>query len=235
MPTGIFSSADPAYFLIVGLAAAYACLALIVLFSWLSSRSHSHDHPESRSIAGRSPQRGDMDQREISALRTEIANWMDMSNAATTRMRQMKFEMDQLRGRVEELEQNLDEHVGLPHGNTSMFQPIDESELGVFGKSEVAAYPGTEGLSRALDAELGLVYLDKPAVPDDLTQIWGIGAVNQTRLQEHGIYFFHQIAQWTPEIIEKFDEVLMFKGRIARETWVEQSQRLMEKGNREAA
>lgn len=235
MQTEIFSSADPAYFLIVGLAAAYACLALIVLFSWLSSRSDSNENSQSRSIAGRSSQGADMDHRELSALRTEIANWMDMSNAATTRMRQMKFEMDQLRGRVEELEQNLDEHVAQPHGDASMFQPIDQSTLSVFGETEVAAYPGTEGLARAQDAEMGLVYLDKPAVTDDLTQIWGIGAVNQTRLQEHGIYFFHQIANWTPEVIGKFDEVLMFKGRIARETWVEQAQRLMEKSGREAA
>lgn len=233
MQTDFISSADPAYFLIVGLAAAYACLALIVLFSWMSSRSD--ENSQGRSYGGRPLKRDAIDHREMSALRTEIANWMDMSNAATTRMRQMKFEMDQLRSRVEELEQNLDEHVALPHGEVSMFQPIDDSKLSVFGKSEPVAYPGTEGLASALDAEMGLVYLDKPTAPDELTQIWGIGAVNQTRLQEHGIYFFHQIAQWTPKVIEKFDEVLMFKGRIARETWVEQAQRLMEKSNREAA
>lgn len=234
MQTELISSTDPAYFLIVGLAAAYACLALIVLFSWMSSRSQERDQKTHQSFSA-SGDRQDMDRGEMKALRTELANWMDLSNAATTRMRQMKFEMDQLRGRLEELEQNFDEHVATPHAEVSMFQPVsDESPLSLYDRAG-PAHPGTEGLRSKQDAELGLVYLDRPETPDDLTQIWGIGAVNQTRLQENGIFFFHQIGQWTPEIITKFDEVLMFKGRIARETWVEQAQRFEAKKHREAA
>lgn len=234
MQTEFISSTDPAYFLIVGLAAAYACLALIVLFSWMSSRSSERD-PSANPSFSATGQRQEIDRGEMKALRTELANWMDMSNAATTRMRQMKFEMDQLRGRLEELEQNFDEHAAMPHAEVSMFQPIADDAPSNVHTQPMPVIPGTEGLRSKQDPELGLVYLDRPETPDDLTQIWGIGAVNQTRLHDNGVYFFHQIASWTPEIIVKFDEVLMFKGRIARETWVEQAQRFMTKKVRAAA
>ena len=176
-----------------------------------------------------------MERSEISALRSELAKWMDASNAVTTRMRQMKFEMDQMRGRLEELEQNVYEHIATPHAEVSMFQPIDDHEELLAIAEPEPVYPGTAGLRREHHPELGLIYLDRPKLADDLTRIWGIGAVNQTRLQEHGVYFFHQIASWTPKVIEKFDEVLMFKGRIARETWVEQAKRFSKKQIGEAA
>lgn len=64
------------------------------------------------------------------------------------------------------------------------------------------------------------------AQEDDLTKIKGIGPVNKKRLYEMGITRFEQIASWGAEDIAKVDEALSFKGRIERESWVEQAKQL---------
>jgi large subunit ribosomal protein L21 len=46
-------------------------------------------------------------------------------------------------------------------------------------------------------------------------------------LIELGITTFAQIAAWTDADIEKLDEQIKPKGRIAREEWVEQAKELM--------
>ncbi|CUW43768.1 branched-chain amino acid ABC transporter ATP-binding protein [Brucella vulpis] len=58
---------------------------------------------------------------------------------------------------------------------------------------------------------------------DNLTLIKGIGAVNEKKLNEHGIYHFDQIAAWTQTDIEQAETYLEFDGRIAREDWVGQA------------
>ena len=74
-----------------------------------------------------------------------------------------------------------------------------------------------------VDDTYGLVYKSAPDHPDDLTQLWGIGSVNQQRLNEHGVYFFEQIAHWTNDHVSAFNDILGFKGRIEREDWVTQA------------
>lgn len=58
---------------------------------------------------------------------------------------------------------------------------------------------------------------------DDLKLILGIAEVNEARLNELGIYYFKQIAEWTPENIEWVGGYLAFPGRIEREDWVGQA------------
>lgn len=62
--------------------------------------------------------------------------------------------------------------------------------------------------------------------PDDLKRILGIGPVNERKLNELGIWHFHQIAAWTPENAEWVGSYLAFKGRIEREDWIGQSKLL---------
>ena len=64
--------------------------------------------------------------------------------------------------------------------------------------------------------------------PDDLTRIWGIGPGNQKKLQEQGVFYFEQIAAWTDDEAERFNDILLFKGRIQREGWVKQAIRFVE-------
>ncbi len=62
--------------------------------------------------------------------------------------------------------------------------------------------------------------------PDNLTLIKGIGAVNEKKLNEHGIYHFDQIAAWTEADIVQAETYLEFDGRISREDWVGQATEL---------
>ena len=61
---------------------------------------------------------------------------------------------------------------------------------------------------------------------DDLKQLSGVGPALEKKLHAAGVTTFAQIAAWGAEDIEAFDEKLSFKGRIAREGWVEQAQKL---------
>ena len=64
------------------------------------------------------------------------------------------------------------------------------------------------------------------ATPDDLTQLKGVGPAIAKKLVEAGITHFAQIAAFTPEDVEAFEEKLSFKGRIERDGWIEQAKDL---------
>ena len=78
-------------------------------------------------------------------------------------------------------------------------------------------------------ASLEEILLAKPkGVADDLTAISGVGPKLQTALNEAGIFHFWQISGLTDEQIEALDNKLDFRGRMAREKWIEQAQTLSE-------
>ena len=62
--------------------------------------------------------------------------------------------------------------------------------------------------------------------PDDLKRIKGVGPKIEGILHDLGIFHFDQIAAWTGAEIAWVDERLKFKGRIAREGWIEQARAL---------
>jgi len=64
------------------------------------------------------------------------------------------------------------------------------------------------------------------AEADDLTQLKGVGTAIAKKLVDAGITSFAQIAAFTPEEIEMFEEKLSFKGRIERDGWIEQAKEL---------
>ncbi len=60
--------------------------------------------------------------------------------------------------------------------------------------------------------------------PDDLLQIKGVGPKLNALLNSLGITRFDQIAAWGRKEVEIVDEHLeMFKGRIDRDSWIEQA------------
>ena len=62
---------------------------------------------------------------------------------------------------------------------------------------------------------------------DDLGLIWGVGDVLHKKLNDMGIWHFEQIAKWTPANIAWFEAAMQgFKGRVARDKWIEQCQKL---------
>ena len=60
-------------------------------------------------------------------------------------------------------------------------------------------------------------------VADDLKKISGVGPKLEGVLHENGVFHFDQIAAWDEAGIAYMDEQLSFKGRIARDNWIEQA------------
>ncbi len=58
---------------------------------------------------------------------------------------------------------------------------------------------------------------------DDLTRISGVGPVIVGKLEALGITTFQQVADFTPEDVERIDGELNFKGRIERDEWIKQA------------
>jgi predicted flap endonuclease-1-like 5' DNA nuclease len=68
---------------------------------------------------------------------------------------------------------------------------------------------------------------------DDLKRIRGIGVLIEKRLNGLGIARYEQVANWTSGDIDRVSRVLGFKGRIERESWVEQARILSSGGQTE--
>ena len=68
--------------------------------------------------------------------------------------------------------------------------------------------------------------MEKPAAPDDLKAISGIGPKLETVLNGLGVWSYEQIAGWSDAEIAWVDDYLSFKGRIARDDWLGQAKAL---------
>ena len=73
----------------------------------------------------------------------------------------------------------------------------------------------------------------KPAKPDDLKLISGVGPKIEKILHGLGIYTYKQVAGWKKAERSWVDEKLKFKGRIEREDWVAQAKALAKGGAKE--
>ena len=63
--------------------------------------------------------------------------------------------------------------------------------------------------------------------PDDLTRIKGVAKVLEHTLHQVGVFYFWQIAEWSPEDVEYVDSQLTgFHGRIESDEWVSQASEL---------
>lgn len=61
---------------------------------------------------------------------------------------------------------------------------------------------------------------------DDLTKLAEVGKGWARKLNEHGIYHFWQVAEFTPENLEELDESFNAKGKISKSGWIEQAKAL---------
>jgi NADH-quinone oxidoreductase subunit E len=73
----------------------------------------------------------------------------------------------------------------------------------------------------------------KPATPDDLKLISGVGPKLEGVLNGLGIYTYSQVAKWKKAEREWVDNYLNFKGRIERDDWVGQAKALAKGGRDE--
>jgi len=68
--------------------------------------------------------------------------------------------------------------------------------------------------------------IKKPAKPDDLKAISGVGPKLEGVLNSLGVYTYDQIARWKKSEVEWVDEHLKFKGRIERDEWIPQCRKM---------
>ena len=60
--------------------------------------------------------------------------------------------------------------------------------------------------------------------PDDLKLIKGVAGVMEKMMHAIGVYYFWQIAEWSPtDVAHADDQLTAFKGRITRDDWVRQA------------
>ena len=75
--------------------------------------------------------------------------------------------------------------------------------------------------------------IERPATPDDLKLISGVGPKIEGTLHKLGIFTFAQVAAWKKAEREWVDGYLNFKGRIERDDWVKQAKALAKGGEAE--
>jgi predicted flap endonuclease-1-like 5' DNA nuclease len=121
----------------------------------------------------------------------------------------------------------------IPQPKNVDLAPIDErltaieAELGNLGK-RLASRTTNEGAPRKTNRDgpqilSAALYGNK----DDLKLISGVGPKLEKLLNQNGVFYFWQVADWNARDIDVIDERLdVFKGRIARDNWVSQAKQL---------
>ncbi|SFS06694.1 NADH-quinone oxidoreductase subunit E [Yoonia litorea] len=107
-------------------------------------------------------------------------------------------------------------------------KPVDETGITKQqAVAESAAKPvGKSNPETTIEKEPELLSGPRDGGADDLKKISGVGPKLEGVLNELGFYHYDQIAAWTEEEIAWVDSRLKFKGRIARDGWIEQAQEL---------
>jgi len=91
------------------------------------------------------------------------------------------------------------------------------------GVASAEALPAVEPLVRTREAR-ATAQSRRPS--DDLTQIVGVGPRIQELLNEAGIFHFWQLSRLSPDEIAELEQRITPRGRIARDKWIEQAERL---------
>ncbi len=106
------------------------------------------------------------------------------------------------------------------NGHRQNYTELEITRIGDVRSSDEKTTPAVE--EAASDAPAG-----DETPRDDLTQINGIGPAIVKKLEGLGIMTFAQIAALTEDDVARIDEELNFKGRIVRDDWVGQAQKLV--------
>jgi predicted flap endonuclease-1-like 5' DNA nuclease len=101
-----------------------------------------------------------------------------------------------------------------PPGQSDESDELEES----YPQPEVAVREGSRNL----------LTHPRHGTPDDLTRIKGVPKVLEHTLHQVGVFYFWQIAEWSPEDVQYVDSQLDTQGRIERDEWVTQASELAE-------
>jgi NADH-quinone oxidoreductase subunit E len=99
---------------------------------------------------------------------------------------------------------------------------------------EVAKSTGAvaEKVKAEADAGNAPKSMAKPAKPDDLKAISGIGPKFEQVLNGLGVWTYAQIGAWRKAEIDWIEDYLAFRGRVARDGWIEQAKALAGKAGK---
>ncbi len=103
---------------------------------------------------------------------------------------------------------------------------VEAAEAAAPVAAPAAEVPAAEEAAAPVVEEVAAPVVEKAATSgeaDKLTEINGIGPVIEGKLHALGVSTFQQIADFTPEEVERIDGELNFKGRIEREEWISQA------------
>ncbi|MFU8897301.1 MAG: NADH-quinone oxidoreductase subunit E [Roseinatronobacter sp.] len=113
-------------------------------------------------------------------------------------------------------------------------KPVDETGV---SEQEATATPTAkpDAVAKGADLPEAEPEMLKAArgAPDDLKKIKGVGPKLEGVLNELGVWHYWQIAGWSEAEIAWVDTRLKFKGRIARDGWIEQAKILADGGETE--
>ena len=89
------------------------------------------------------------------------------------------------------------------------------------------AAPAADSSSRlSSDPLLGLIYGERPQQSDHLSDLKGVSAAVEKKLNALGVYTFKQIALWDDEHLTEFATRLGLKERLRREHWIDHARKL---------
>jgi predicted flap endonuclease-1-like 5' DNA nuclease len=174
--------------------------------------------------------------RSITNVRSELVCWRDATGQTAKELQRVSSELESISERLSAMEARS-KKIESQFENQAQEIARDPQILTLY-QADAATQPTLASADRQTgetkivpsnlinDERCGWIYAKAPAHRDDLTEIWGIGPGYERRLQQSGIYTFSQIASWSDETIDHFDNLFSFKGRIRREKWVEQADRL---------
>lgn len=96
------------------------------------------------------------------------------------------------------------------------------------GAFPVSAEPASPGSAAADETEKDpdqphLIEAPMEGSPDALTSLRGLGPKTEEKLHALGVFYFDQVASWTPEQTQWIDREIGAKGRVIRENWPAQA------------
>lgn len=106
-------------------------------------------------------------------------------------------------------------------------EPVNDAPPAALMNKGAAAEPASRPSLDSADRPKGI---ERPAKPDDLQLISGVGPKIEGILHSLGIYTYSQIAAWQKPERDWVDGYLRFHGRIERENWVAQADALARGG-----
>jgi predicted flap endonuclease-1-like 5' DNA nuclease len=127
------------------------------------------------------------------------------------------------------VQSRLDELESAVRGlrGASATEPDLEPLLGELRSLRAQLEGGAAARAAVREGSRNLLTHPAPEKPDDLTRLKGVDKVLERSLHRVGVFYFWQIAEWSPEDVQYVDSQLpRFKGRIERDGWVEQAHEL---------